>query len=402
MTTTARPASSFTASPATAAPLEPRVRRRRPIATAVSSIALLLVAAIVFELSCRVEDWVMYRTPIASPYESIDDLVIRDADGMHGRPNAQFQKWIMNGLGTRGPAASLVPAANTIRVITVGASETFGLRESPNHEYPRQLEDSLNARLRALGCSPENGRYEVLNAAFAGMSLPTTDQDLRNRLVRYRPSIIVAYPSPAGYLGGPLPTATPPDSSSHSSETSLSAVLRPRARERLRDQVKLMIPDVIKSWLRRREIDDAVRAHDAQWLFHGIPADRVSAYDADLRHLIGTIRSIGATPVLATHANAFTGRQKIDADKLTAWQKFWPRASGEVMIGFDSVSRIVTEKVGVDSGVVVVDAAAKLASAPDSAFADAVHFTDLGASLMAGSFAEGVLRASRSKPCATP
>jgi hypothetical protein len=370
------------------------------LATAVSWVVLFVTAAIVFELSCRVEDWVMYRTPIASPYQSIDDLVIRDADGMHGRANARFQKWIMNGLGTRGPSASVLPSGNTIRVITVGASETFGLRESTDHEYPRQLEDSLNTRLRALGCSSETSHFEVLNAAFAGMSVPTTDQDVRNRLVRFRPSIIVAYLSPVAYLGGPLPTATRPDSSVDPTRTSLSAVLRPRGRDRLRDQLKLMIPDVIKSWLRRREIDNAVRAHDSRWVFSGVPADRVSAFDADLRHLVGTIRSIGATPVLATHANAFTGRRVIDTGMLTAWQKFWPRASGATLVAFDSASRLVTARVGLDSGVVVVDAAARLASAPDSAFADAVHFTDLGASLMASSFAEGVLRAGHHQPCA--
>ena len=403
--TTAPPrAVSFTPSSPTATRLGVQTPRRRPFATAISWIALLVAAAVVFELSCRVEDWVMYRTPIASPYQSIEDLVIRDADGMHGRPNAQFQEWIMNGLGTRGPSASLLPPKNTTRVITVGASETFGLRESPDHEYPRQLEDSLNARLRALGCSSENGRFEVLNAAFAGMSLPTTDQDLRNRLVRYRPSIVVAYPSPAAYLGGPLPTATPPDSSADPNRVSLAAVLRPRALERVRNQLKLMIPSVIQTWLRRREINNynSRRTHDATWLFQGVPADRVAAYDADLRHLVGTIRSIGATPVLATHANAFNGRRNIDTDKLTAWQKTWPRASGTTLVAFDSVAGLVTEKVGADSGVVVVDAATKLAGAPDSAFADAVHFTDLGATLMASTFAEGVMRAHQTKPCATP
>ena len=400
-TTAAPPTVSFTPSPAAATPAIVRPRRSRPFATALSWLALFVAAAIVFELSCRVEDWVMYRTPIASPYRSIDDLVTRDADGMHGRPNAQFQKWIMNGLGTRGPSASVIPSANTVRVITVGASETFGLRESANHEYPRQLEDSLNARLRALGCAAQDGRFEVLNAAFAGMSLPTTDQDVRNRLVRYRPSIIVAYPSPVAYLGGPLPTATRPDSSADANGTSVAAFLRQRGRERLRDQLKLMIPKVIQTWLRQRGIDEALSRHDAQWQFNAVPPDRVSAYDADLRHLVGTIRSIGATPVLATHANAFTGRRSIDTDKLTAWRATWWRASGATLIAFDSVSRIVTEKVGRDSGVVVVDAATRLASAPDSAFADAVHFTDIGASLMASSVAEGVLRASGSKACPT-
>ena len=353
-------------------------------------------------MTCRVEDWIMYRMPIGSSYRSVEDLLIRDADGVHGRPDAQFEKWIMNGIGTRGPAASVVPTVGTIRVITVGASETFGLRESIGHEYPRQLEESLSVRRLDVRCGvsagAENATFEVLNAAFAGMTVPTIEQDVRNRLRRFHPTVIVAYPSPASYLENERPVAARPDSTPPRALSGMRAFY-PRSRERAREQLKQMLPEFIKAWMRKRETDAVVRAHPPGWQFSSIPLDRAAAFESDLRLLIGTIRSVGAVPVLVTHANIFVGRQTRDRQMLVAWQKFFPRATGESLIAFDSIARMATIKIGADSSVVVVDAAPTLAAAPIAAFADYVHFTDLGAAQMAHVVADGVIASVRGRPC---
>jgi len=389
---------SVTAPPQRRSPVYPRgtapaTRGSRLFKVSSSVAACALVAALAFEVTCRVEDWVMYRTPVDSPFRSIDDLTIRDSDGVHGRPNARFQRWVMNNLGTRGPDAAVVPAARTVRVITVGASETFGLRESPNREYPRQLEDSLNARVHQSACPSSSKRFEVLNAAFAGMSLPTIDQDVRNRLARLRPAIVAAYPSPVGYLVDVLTGPARPDS--NPGRLGLSNALRPRARDRLRDAFKSMLPEFIKTRLREREIKGVVASHDASWRFTSVPNQRLTAFELDLRRLVGTIRSIGAEPVLATHANAFVGRPMVDADVMTAWQKFLPRATAPTILAFDSLARDVTLRVANDSSVAVVDATTRLAAEPPSAFADAVHFTDFGAAVMASTLTDGVLAAAQ-------
>jgi hypothetical protein len=366
-----------------------------------------VVFAVIFELTCRIEDWVMYRMPIGSPYRFVEDLIVRDADGRHGRPNAQFEKWVMNGLGTRGPAATVLPSPGTIRVITVGASETFGLRESPNQEYPRQLEESLTVRRDRKRCSDSSAiptaRFEVLNAAFAGMTVPTIDQDVRNRLRKFRPAIVVAYPSPLAYLENSRPVAAQPDSTSRSTPPPPTRGLYPRSLDRMREQLKQMLPEFVKSRLRQRQTDLVARGHESGWQFTAVPADRLAAFDSDLRHLVGTIRSVGATPVLVTHGNAFFGRQTVDRDKLVAWQKVFPRATGRTLIAFDSLSRLITIRVGADSNLTVVDAAPRLGAAPAAVFADAVHFTDLGASTMASLVIGGVVSAlQRTDSCLVP
>jgi hypothetical protein len=359
-------------------------------------IAIALAFAVTLELTCRVEDWLMYRMPIASRYTSLNDLTIRDADGMHGRPNARFEKWVMNSMGMRGPETTLVPGPGTLRVFVVGASESFGLRESPGREYPRQLEDSLAARVARGECDGERGvKFEVLNAAFAGMGIPTTDQDVRNRLRRMRPDFIFVYPSPAQYLDAEVPFAALPDSAARPGPPPLSHAFRPRATARLREQIKLLLPEWLKKSIRTLEKREAVRAQPDHWQFTTVPQERVDRFDSDLRHLIGTVRGIGAEPVLATHANLFMGRTTRDAYALVAWEKFYPRATGETIIAFDSVARVAMIRVARDSNVVSVDAAQRLAAAPPSAFGDFVHFTDLGSSHMADVASQGLIQSAR-------
>jgi hypothetical protein len=230
-----------------------------------------------------------------------------------------------------------------------------------------------------------------LNAAFAGMTVPTIDQDVRNRLRRFRPTIVVAYPSPVAYLENSRPVAAQPDSAPRSTPSAAARALYPRSLDRLREQLKQMLPEFVKSRLRQRQTDLVARNHESGWQFTTVPEDRLAAFESDLRHLVGTIRSVGATPVLVTHGNAFFGRETINKDMLVAWQKIFPRATRRTLVAFDSLSRLVTIKVGADSNITVVDAAPRLGAAPATAFADAVHFTDLGASTMASLAADGIV-----------
>ena len=381
--------------------MEPRAPRSS-VRTAGAVLGVLLVILLVMELTCRVEDWVMYRTPLLSRVSSISDLVVRDADGMHGRPNMSFQRWTMNNLGMRGPDATVVTPPNTIRVITAGASETFGQRESANREYPRQLEDSLRAEVQRGACGTSAPQFEVLNAAFAGMSMPTIEQDVRTRLSRLHPDFVVIYPSPVQYVDDDPPAPAKRDTLS-AKTLKAGGSLRLRVFTRLRDQFKLLLPQSVQTMIRAGGLAAEVRAHPESWRFQTVPSERLTQYESDLRTIIGSVRAIGAVPVMATHANKFMGQAVPDADLLVTWQKFYPRATGPVLIAFDSLARDVTLRVGADSGVVTVDAARALATAPRSEFVDFVHFSDAGAARIATLLTGGVLDAARaSGKCTLP
>jgi hypothetical protein len=134
--------------------------------------------------------------------------------------------------------------------------------------------------------------------------------------------------------------------------------------------------------------------HPRNWRFDSVPAERVKAFEADLRQAVGSIRSIGAIPVLMTHANRFVGSANSDVAALRMWEKFYPRASGQTIVAFDSVARLTTITVARDSQAVLVDLAPTLARSHGAAFGDYSHFNDLGAALAAGTVSGSILAAS--------
>jgi len=363
---------------------------------AASWIALAIILALSFELTVRVQDWVRYRMPILSPVTSEADLMVRDRLGAHGRPNAQFRKWSIDSLGFRGVDVPVVKSVGTVRIVLTGASETFGLYESPRREYARALEDTLNAQLAAGACDAALvRRFEVLNDALPGMSLPTVEQEIQLRLGRFAPDVIVHYPTPAQFLEERVPFATPRDTAtgSHDIRGSIGRALHPRGLDILRDELKKVTPQPLLTWLRKRSAEAEQRQHPAGWRFTGVPRDRMTAYDSDLRALIGDIRALGAEPVLATHATAFERPRSDSAALLQAWERFYPRASGATIIRFDEAARATTIAAASDSAVIVADIAGMFAHTDGANFADFVHFTDAGSARVAQVLAPAVLAA---------
>jgi hypothetical protein len=366
-----------------------RVARR-----AAAVLGFATIVAVAMEATCRLDDFFRYGTPIWSPVVSEEDLLIRDRDGQHARPNARFQKWVINAVGTRGEAASAVKQPGALRVVTVGASETFGLYESPGHEYPRQLEDSLRRWAASGHCTASADDIEVLNAAIFGMSLPTTDADLRRRIRRLGPDIVTIYSVPAQYLNSEPPHEARPDSTGADTILSPSRAFSPRAEERLRLQLKQMAPHWLLTWIRQRAIRDARADSSSGPPFTEVPQDRLALYDSDLRRVVSTVHAIGAEPVLITHANwSMTGTA--DATTLTAWQRFYPRSTGPVLLAFDSAGDAVTRRVAADSGVTLVDLAGLVRARRGHLFADYAHFTDAGAALAADTIGTAILHDPR-------
>ena len=389
--------SSFQISSTSARP----VKGRTPfelLARAAGTLGLALVFAVSFELSMRIQDWVRYRMPIFSNVTSEEDLMMRDSTGAHGRPNVQFRKWSMDSLGFRGPEVPLHAAPGTVRIVVVGASETFGLYESPGKEYARELEDTLNAELAEGECGGHAPlRFEVLNDALPGLSLPTARQDIRARIVRFAPDVIVYYPSPVQYLEERIPVATTPDLIGGARELPRSALraLHPRALDVVRDELRQIAPTALLQWFRVRSAKAERGKHPADWMFTSIPATRMIAFDSDLRALIGTVHEEGAEFVLATHANAFE-RHRPDSTELAAsWERFYPRANGTTIIRFDDSARAVSERAANDSAVVVANVYAMFAVAPGDNFVDFVHFTDAGSARVAHLLASSVVQAAR-------
>ncbi|MEO8560556.1 MAG: SGNH/GDSL hydrolase family protein [bacterium] len=366
--------------------------------TGAAHLILFLVA---LEVTSRIDDGIRFGTPMMSRVISSEDLREQDGASIQGRPNARYQKWALNDLGLRGPPAKRERTPGTLRIVAVGGSETFGLTESAGLEYPRQLEDSLNA---ARGRAPHLPTFEVLNAALPGMALPSIERDLLHRVRTLQPDVVLVYPSPSFYVDRDPPHA--PTDVHPAGALPLSRAFRPRVLGRLTNSIKGLLPGPMLRWLRQRDIDDEVNQYPPEWRFTSVPEVRLKMFDHDIRSMVGSIRAIGAEPVLATHGNAFMGgAASATGDLAQAWVRFYPRSTAQTLISFDSAAREVTLQVARDSGVVAVDVAASLARAPDAVYSDFVHFTDRGAARVAATLREPLIavasRANVSRVAAT-
>jgi hypothetical protein len=350
-------------------------------ARAIGAVLLAGIVVMAAEATVRIEDAIRWHTPLLSRLANPEDLKILDAVGAHPRPGASFRKWQINSLGARGPNPD--PALAHDRVVFMGASETIGQYESPDHEYVRQLSDTLRQR----GC-----RADLLNAGFWGMSLPTVEQDFRLRIAAWRPRVAVYYPTPAQYLAEDTPHAVRPDSSGRVQAAGPWWHLR--IVDRARDALKVMLPGMVQSALRSRDLSTQRAHYPADWVFRSVPPSRLEGFDHDLRVLVGSVHARRVQLVLATHANAFTGSPPGGSDRLNSWEYSYPRSTGPTIVTFDSLAAIRIRRIAADSSVPLVDVWQGFHQiGSDSMFADFSHFTDAGSAHMAELLAPAVERA---------
>lgn len=345
--------------------------------TRISAIARRLVPWLVASVIClvsgelvaRFDDWTFDDIPFLANPDREHDLLLRDADCLRGRPGGKFKKYHLNDFGFRGPPMTMEKSPHVKRVLVLGASESFGLYESQGHEYPELLRQTLHK---------EGDNVEVVNAAVAGMTLPTLTDYWTHWVKRFGPDVVLIYPSPQFYLDNEPPKAVTPKPES---ETRRAAPFHSRLYERFRDTAKQS--DMIKSLRVHYLLAKETAGKDAAWFFRDVPADRLKQFRDDLEKLAVAVQASGATPVLVTHAfKSPSPPEEQDLKLLNAFRIFFPRAEPAVMPAFDEAARQATIELGREHGWPVIDAAGEL-NGKRELFADPVHFNDKGAKALA-------------------
>lgn len=333
-------------------------------------IPLLLVPP-AFELTVRLDDWARFGVPITSGATHIMDLRVTDSLGRHARPGAVYRKFKINNLGFRGPDVTDESLRELPLVVVTGASESFGMFESPGREWPRQLADSLGAR-----CAPASAI--VLNAAFAGMSLPTVRQDIERRIAPLGPELIIYYPQPTQYLFERVPRPAP-------ASTEPPEPLSPwnlRALPRLREDFKGMLPGALLDLNRQRETEALREAGES--LFTSLPLERLDTLETHLRALVGTVRRAGAEMAFVVPRHRLADTTSVENQRwLRAWERINPKAPGHMILEFFDEGEARIRRVAADSGVQLIDPPFSPGSARNLEFADPNHFTDAGAAVLA-------------------
>jgi len=336
--------------------------------------ALGLTAVVAAELAARVDDWIRSDVPFTHTPDYDHDLKLQDWFGTRGRPNGHYEKWRLDNFGFRGPDVTLAPPPDCTRIMVLGASETFGLYESDGQEYPAQLADSLRSR----GC------YQVINAAIVGAGLRAQLRLWENYLTRFRPGVVLIYPSPTYYLGAadpsrawaPMPGRAVP---------SRPVPPRPRLLEKLHNVIHT--PDIIQRRRLARWIVRDTAGKPASWFFRTPPESRLDDFMSDLDTLVRSVRASGATPVIMTHAMRFTVPPQDANDILIlAWHQYTDRATIPALLNFEleAAERMRTYAKCNDVGL--IDIQRRVGGRADL-FGDFVHFDDRGSSVVAGAIA---------------
>jgi lysophospholipase L1-like esterase len=93
----------------------------------------------------------------------------------------------INSLGFRGDEISAVKPAGTIRIVCTGASTTFCEEASSNETtWPARLQSLLRARYPGKS-------IEVVNAGITGSALVSSLKDVRRRLLKLDPDLVILY-----------------------------------------------------------------------------------------------------------------------------------------------------------------------------------------------------------------
>jgi hypothetical protein len=341
-------------------------------------LCLLFLATL--EVCTRVEAWWRWDAPFWGPYSS-EMLRTTDEIGTRNRPGARFEKWVINSAGFRGPELQLEKAPGVVRVGVVGASEVFGLYESPDEDVTAQLRQQLSAS------AP--GRFEVVNLAAAGMTPPRMRELFERWAGRFGFDVVVVYPTPAFYLDvdPPARTLEPHTADGANARGAFSLRLPDKVWRALRE----LLPAGLQAWLKRVQIDKVRHAHAPEWVWSAAPPERVALFESDLLELVESIERNGARVILATHASRFTSPLRAaDEANMVGWIRFYPRASAEGLLDMEQKANDALRGIAHGRGLAIVDV--QQAVGKDSRhYADFSHFTDAGAARAAEALA-GVIR----------
>lgn len=342
--------------------------------TVFRALLCCIIVIVTLEACARIDDYIIFGAPIFSPYNS-ETLYQQDSIGKHGKPNARYKKWKLNSLGFRGPE----PAPNKTTVVCFGSSETFGLYEAPGEEYPRQLEQEINAQFG-------NGDFQVVNVAYPGETIPTATRRIPEIVDAMHPKFAFIYPSPATYIWLPWleqsrkPSKLPP-----------GPLPQPRFEwriaENLRVILKQLVPEALQARMRAREIRKAANEFPTM---QRLPDENIAMFRQDLGDFVKQLRAYGIEPILVTHATYF-GNTVSDHDRqmLLAWRKFYPMLKEEGFLDMEARANAAMKQVAAEQNITLVDAASAMPPGNEY-FADFVHFTDKGSHTMAVRLAGGL------------
>ncbi|MCK5127038.1 MAG: hypothetical protein KAR42_12360 [candidate division Zixibacteria bacterium] len=353
-------------------------------------IAILLFCIFV-EVTARLDDWIKHDAPFESTYTA-RRLRTWDDEGIRVNiSNGGFEKWKNNSHGFRGPEIDIEKPANITRIVCLGASESYGLYESPDHEWPAQMRQELNG-----------DSYEVINAATVGLPMTQYIQYLEKYVLKFSPDAIVLYIEPASYVAARQRAINNPEIKSSSPTAtaqagfSMSMIKESfRTVPKLQRAIKQFLPVSVMNEYYRKDALKKIEISEKRYLNGNAPLERVTAdcledYRKDLIEVIEFLKSNNCQALLCTYPSLISGGVKEKEEHMTIFleaRRFVVELTLEGMsdaaIQLNDVSRSVAE----ETGTLLIELENVVPRDKDH-FADNVHYTDAGAEVVARTMAQ--------------
>ncbi len=301
-------------------------------------------------------------------------LEMRTPYGTFGRPDAHFEKWRLNHHGLRGP--DLGPKQpGEIRVVAMGASDTFGLHEPEGQEWPAQLNRLVQA---------EYGRsVHVINGAFYGLKLPGTTAYLKERILPLQPDIVILYVSllhRAFFTGDNAKGAGRLDRTEGPESGAKIAGFEWRMARKIKEKFKEILP---AGWLYRWNVEhfrkkiERIRSRGQVQVTSVVDERLFQETAGDLEEFIWFAQERGIRVILTSHLNNTT-----DEWGLLNFQFLLPAFEPDTIRQIlDRMNQVTAQKAR-EHGLAFVDVAARVKPGAPR-MADHVHLTGEGAQLVA-------------------
>lgn len=357
-------------------------------------IALMLFGCSM-ELCARIDDKIKYGAPVFGYYSS-DLLRETDSEGIRRNvPNSHFEKWKINELGFRGKSVPLVKAPGVIRIVCMGTSESFGLYEDPEMEWPAQLGTFLK----------DHGQFEVINASVVGMGLENFIPYLKKYVLHLDPDVVILYVNPYFYFESkmrkgngainPGPKSAP-NKTSKKPKNELLDSLQLRSLPKIKQAVKQHVPQPalkrFQTWNMSRQVKRSEqRSRTGKNPLDAVPEEYLKDFEMDMKQLADFLKNHQAEVILSTYPSLLKEENlKEHKEIFLDFRRFCMGLSFKGMIDANKRFNEVLTTVAEKSRAGIVDNSRRVPKDIEH-FGDNVHYTNKGAAEVARSFADLIL-----------
>jgi lysophospholipase L1-like esterase len=236
-------------------------------------------------------------------------VLAEDSSGIrHNIPGVKYGIWEINSLGFRGKEVDLKKKEGQIRILCLGGSETFGVFESKDREWPSQLGEMLRNQFP---------RAEVINASVAGLTLKRKKAYVEKYVLPLKPDIMI---TTQGALLPITDLMRGVQSKRLGSKVKRKKFLREFVAEnrvllKLGETIKKGLPVGLSTYLRLWRLRSKIRKKERKHLANKQPMDKlpehiILEFEEDLRSFTQYLKENHIVPILLTYPTLFTNMNK--------------------------------------------------------------------------------------------